>query len=361
MNEQKRYRVVQWATGGMGRNCLRAIIDHPAMELVGVYVYGQEKAGRDAGDLARRAATGVKATNDVEQILALDADVVVHAARIVPPYGSHDVEILKLLRSGKNVITINGYSDPLSWRNERVAALQAACEAGRSTLMAAGLNPGFAAEQLAIVATGLCTAIDRLEVVECVSSVPVRDPTYVFEALGFGADPASIDPNRRDYGPAASLNGMYGETLAAVAAQLGMKLDRIETAHRAYPATQDLHVAAGTIPKGRVSHFNWRWHGIVDGAHRLTMSIHWYMETAHLDDPHPPLWRVHIEGQPGVKIAVDLEKRAGDTTPTSPEQIAVAATVINAIPIVVTAPPGVMRRPAMTPYRHELNSPRAHR
>ena len=66
-----RYRVVQWATGGMGRNVLRAIIDHPALDLVGVYVYGRDKVGRDAGELARRPATGVVATNDRAHILAL--------------------------------------------------------------------------------------------------------------------------------------------------------------------------------------------------------------------------------------------------------------------------------------------------
>ncbi len=46
----KKYKVVQWATGGMGKNCLRAVIDHPAMELVGVYVYGADKEGRDAAN-----------------------------------------------------------------------------------------------------------------------------------------------------------------------------------------------------------------------------------------------------------------------------------------------------------------------
>src|SRR5688572_27893368 len=97
----RRYRVVQWATGGMGRNVLRAIIDHPALELVGVFVYGGAKAGRDAGELSRRATTGVLATNDRARILALDADVVVHAGRIVPPYGSHDADLIALLESGK--------------------------------------------------------------------------------------------------------------------------------------------------------------------------------------------------------------------------------------------------------------------
>ena len=161
-----KYRIIQWATGGMGKNCLRAVIDHPAMELVGVYVYSRDKAGKDAGDIARRPATGVIATNDVDEILALDADVVIHAARIAPPYGSHDAEILQLLAAGKNVISINGYSRPEHWRDARLAALEAACRKGGTTLLNAGLNPGFVGEQLAVVATGVCTAIDHIEVVE---------------------------------------------------------------------------------------------------------------------------------------------------------------------------------------------------
>ena len=347
-----KYRVIQWATGGMGRNCLRAVIDHPAMELAGVYVYGEGKAGRDAGEIARRPATGVIATRDVDEILALDADVVIHAARLAPPYGAHDAELARLLASGKNVVSINGYSHPRHWGATRLAPLEAACLQGRSTLAGAGLNPGFAGEQLAVVATGICTAIDHLEVVESVDCVPVRSPEYVFGVLGFGADPRAVEPNDPAWGPAAALNGMYEETLAAIAAQLGMVLDRVVTEHRAFAATHDLQVAAGTIPKGRIGHFNWRWRGVVDGAPRLTMSIHWYMEAAHLQDPRPPLWRIHVQGQPGIRMSVDLEKRAGDESPTSAEQIALAGAVINAIPGVCAAPAGVMTRPVATPYAH---------
>ena len=144
-------RVIQWATGAMGKSCLRAVLDHPQMELVGLFVYGDNKVGRDAGDIARRPLTGVLATQDVEEILALDADVVIHCARLAPPYGSHDADLIRLLESGKNVISINGYSRPHYWGGARLAALEAACAKGGSSLMAAGLNPGFAAEQ--IVAT----------------------------------------------------------------------------------------------------------------------------------------------------------------------------------------------------------------
>jgi len=348
------YRVVQWATGAMGKTCLRAILDHPAMELVGLYVYGDDKAGRDAGDIARRAPTGVIATRDVDEILALDADVVIHCARLAPPYGSHDAEILRLLAAGKNVISINGYSRPQHWGGERLVALEAACAAGGTTLMAAGLNPGYAAEQLAVVATGICSALDHIEVVESVDCRAVRNPDYVFRILGFGTDPATVNANDPAWGPASSLNGMYTEVLSAMAERLGLTLDRVDTDHRVFPASEDLTIAAGAIASGGISHVNWRWHGMVGGAPKLTMSIHWYMETAHLETPDPPLWRIHVAGQPGVRLSVDLEKREGDTTPTSAEQLGVAGAVINAIPLVVAAPPGVMTRPLATPFRAEL-------
>jgi len=349
-----KYRVIQWATGAMGKTCLRAVIDHPAMELVGLYVYGEAKAGRDAGDIAKRPSTGVIATRDVDEILALDADVVIHCARLAPPYGSHDAEILKLLAAGKNVISINGYSRPQHWTGARRAALEAACAAGGTTLMAAGLNPGFAGEQLAVVASGVCSELDRIEVVESVDCRAVHNPDYVFKILGFGDDPAAVNPNDPDWGPASSLNGMYAEVLSAMAEHLGLDLDRIDTEHRVFPASEDLTIAAGPIAKGGISHVNWRWIGFVSGAPTLVMSIHWYMETAHLEDPHPPLWRIRIEGQPGVRLSVDMDKRPGDPTPTSAEQLGVAGTVINAIPIVCAAAPGLMTRPPATPFRGDL-------
>jgi hypothetical protein len=348
------YRVIQWATGAMGKTCLRAVIDHPAMELVGLYVYGEDKAGRDAGDIARRAPTGVIASREADGILALDADVVIHCARLAPPYGSHDAEILQLLAAGKNVISINGYSRPQHWGGARLAALQAACAAGGATLMAAGLNPGFAAEQLAVVATGVCAELDHVEVVESVDCRAMRNPDYVFRILGFGSDPASVDPNDPAWGPAASLNGMYAEVLSAMAERLGLVLDRVDTDHQVFAATEDLSVAAGPIARGGVSHVNWRWRGIVAGAPKLTMSIHWCMEPAHLPEPDPPLWRIHVAGQPGVRLSVDLEKRPGDTTATSVEQLGLAGAVINAIPIVCAAAPGIMTRPIATPFRGDL-------
>ena len=63
------YRVIQWATGSVGREALRAILIHPALELAGVLVHSEEKSGKDAGELCSAPATGVLATNDHDAIV----------------------------------------------------------------------------------------------------------------------------------------------------------------------------------------------------------------------------------------------------------------------------------------------------
>src|SRR3546814_17323620 len=70
----KTCRVVQWATGNVGARSLRTLIEHPDLELVGLYVYGEAQAGRDAGELFGLPSIGVKATRNIDEILALTAD-----------------------------------------------------------------------------------------------------------------------------------------------------------------------------------------------------------------------------------------------------------------------------------------------
>ena len=74
-------RVIQWATGNVGQASLRALIGNPAFDLVGVYVYSDDKEGRDVGELAGLEPAALRATHDREAILALDADAVRAAYR----------------------------------------------------------------------------------------------------------------------------------------------------------------------------------------------------------------------------------------------------------------------------------------
>ncbi|MCP4577921.1 MAG: hypothetical protein GY846_16730, partial [Deltaproteobacteria bacterium] len=225
------YKVIQWATGSMGKTCLRATIDHPDLDLSGLLVYGKSKAGKDAGDIARRDPTGVIATRSKDDILNIDADVVIHTPRLQPPYAHHNKDICRLLASGKNVISINGHSFPQYWGTEYLEEINNACAKGNSTLFGTGLNPGFVIEKIATIATGICTKIDNIQVTEVFETHMVPDANYVFDVLGFGSDPDTMDPNDPLWTPAEMMNGMYSESVALLVKRLGLTLDRVQTDH----------------------------------------------------------------------------------------------------------------------------------
>lgn len=79
------YRVIQWATGGVGRAAIDGVADHPELELVGCWVHSADKVGRDVGELIGRGPLGVIATTDVDELLALDADAVVYSPVMADP------------------------------------------------------------------------------------------------------------------------------------------------------------------------------------------------------------------------------------------------------------------------------------
>ena len=99
------YRVIQWSTGNVGTAALRCIIRHPELELVGVWVHSPDKAGKDTGALCGMAPTGVIATNDTDALLALDADCVSYTATADLRPMDAIVDMERILRSGKNVVS----------------------------------------------------------------------------------------------------------------------------------------------------------------------------------------------------------------------------------------------------------------
>ena len=109
------YRVIQWATGGVGQAAIQGIAAHLELELVGCWVHSEAKAGRDAGELAGIEPLGVAATNDVDALLALDADCVVYA-----PLMPDEALVCRLLEAGLDVVT------PLGWVYPRAKDVDAA-------------------------------------------------------------------------------------------------------------------------------------------------------------------------------------------------------------------------------------------
>ena len=138
MRSGDRYRVVQWATGNIGLRSLRAVIDHPDLELVGLYVYSEDKAGRDAGELCGTDPTGVLATRDIGEILALEPDCVLYMG------DRADIDVLcQLLEAGANVVsTRSEFHNPARLDPEVRRRLEDACAEGAPRCTAPARAPG---------------------------------------------------------------------------------------------------------------------------------------------------------------------------------------------------------------------------
>jgi hypothetical protein len=342
------YRIVQWATGAVGKTCLRAVLDHPDMTLAGLYVYSSRKAGQDAGTIARFPETGIIATRDIGEILALDADVVIHTARLQVPYTQHDDDICALLRSGKNVITTAGHHYPAAHGPARLAMFDEAARAGGATLYGTGMNPGYVLERLVLGLTGVCTDVRRIEVVELLDASTMPDPDFVFTVMGMGSDPAALDLCS---GPLAALYGqLYSEAIAFTCDRMAVAVDEIVPDHRVVAAERDLEISAGHIAAGTVAATEWRWHAISDGDRFLTLSVIWTMDPELADYAGRHHWTVDVEGRPDLHLSLDMSDPPGTGLRTKAGQYVTAGAVINAIPAVVAAPPGVFAPPVFAPF-----------
>jgi 2,4-diaminopentanoate dehydrogenase len=100
------YRVIQFSTGNVGIHALRSLIQRPELELVGVHAHGPAKVGVDAGQLCGLGVTtGVVATDDLEALIALQADCVVYTTQAETRPADAIAELVRFLESGTNVVS----------------------------------------------------------------------------------------------------------------------------------------------------------------------------------------------------------------------------------------------------------------
>jgi len=176
------YRVIQWATGNVGRAAVEGILAHPDLELVGAYVTSDAKNGRDVGEICNLGPIGVRATTDVDAILALDADCVLYS----PLLGQVD-EVLRLLRAGKNVVTPVGWFYP--FRSPDVDRLQRACAEGHTTLHGTGMHPGGFTERFPLMLSAMCMHVRHVRAEEFSDIRNYPTASVVRDVMMFGTPP----------------------------------------------------------------------------------------------------------------------------------------------------------------------------
>ncbi|RFS85018.1 dihydrodipicolinate reductase [Actinomadura spongiicola] len=327
------YRVVQWATGAMGRCVIRGVLDRPDMELVGAWAHTPAKAGVDAGVLAGRDPVGVAATGDLQDILDLDADCVVYAATpALDRYAELDL-ICSLLASGKNLIATNGYVYPQAHGPLFAGELEQACKRGGVSVHGSGVSSGFMADVMPLVLSRLSRGITHVYVRECTDFS--RHPSWqmVHHMIGFGRDE---DAYLRALRPVrTAMWALFTESLHLIATGLGVDLDEIDMDVEHRLARVDLAIAAGPIPRGTVAAARWTFSGLAAGRPVITVEIVHRADASRTSDEWGrPGYSLRVDGRPSVTLA------AGEDWVSDPIAAA-AAHVLNSVPVVCAAPPGI--------------------
>jgi 2,4-diaminopentanoate dehydrogenase len=351
-------KVAVWGPGSMGVIALRGVIDHPELQLVDLVVHSDAKAGRDAGELCGITPVGVVATQDPAAMLGGDAEAVVYAAganlRPLEAVG----DMVSILRAGKNVVSCSvvplvfpdglgpeggAFTDPL-----RQAALD-----GGASFLTTGIDSGFANDVLPLVLTGVSRVVDSVRVTEMFNYATYPDRAAVYEILGFGKPP--------EYQAFAAQPGMFtfgwGPVLHQLAAGLRVKIDNIEESNERLPAAESFdtptgHIAAGTIAAMRstlTGYVGGKPTFILDHVTRMRDDIapDWPQPNISIppkDLGYGPasgrgLYRVEIEGSPSMRCEFEM---AEDHDHDLGARIAGASRMVNVIPAVCAAPPGLL-------------------
>ena len=333
------YRVIQWSTGNVGRYALRVILGHPELELAGVFVHGPAKAGRDAGELAGIAPVGVAATNDADALLALDADCVCYTASADRRPFEAVADMCRILASGKNVVSssVVGLVHPATLLPQLTEQLEEACRKGGTSFFTSGIDPGFANDVLPLVLSGLCERWEEIRVLEIINYATYDQPQVLFETMGFGKP---LDHTPLLLAP-GSLTFAWGGTVRLLAEGLGVELEDVRSAYERRPAERPIRIGAHTVQPGTMAALRFEVQGIVGGTPAIVVE-----HVTRLDDELAPEWprgrgyRVEITGTPSMRCDFDFADERGDLAVGG---VLLAATrIVNAIPAVCGAPPGVL-------------------
>ncbi len=340
----KTYRVVAWSTGNVGRHAIAGIDARPDLELVGLWVSNPDKVGQDAGRLAGLDRDlGVAATNDVDELLALKPDVVVHTAmadhRLFEAMG----DMSRILEAGINVVSSGPVflQYPYGVVDESMyAGIVDAATKGGVSLFVNGVDPGFANDALPLVLTGVSERIEEVRVSEVLNYATYNQGMVIYDIMGFGR---SMDEVPMILQPGV-MTMAWGSVVRQLAAGLDVELDSVDEWYERVPAHMDFEIDCGPIEKGTVGALHFELRGMRNGRAVIVLE-----HVTRLHDDLAPEWpqpagqgcyRVQITGEPNYTLDMQLMGTDGDHNTGGLK--ATAMRLVNAIPAVVEARPGLI-------------------
>jgi 4-hydroxy-tetrahydrodipicolinate reductase len=336
-------RVVVWGTGFVGKMVIPEIVRHPQFELVGVGVSNPDKVGRDAGDICGIGPIGVVATDDVDALIGLAPDALVHYG----PTAAHPDDNIRVmgafLRAGIDVCSTAMTPwvwpamslNPPMW----ITPIDDACAAGGASCFTTGIDPGFANDLFPMTLMGLCSEVRRVRALEILDYINYEGDYE--DEMGIGRPP--------EFTPLLQHTEFlvmgWGATVPMMAHAAGIELDEITSTWDKWVTDVPITTAKGVINPGEVAAIRFTINGVFGGETRIQLEhVNRVGTDAAPDWPRgtqDDVYRVEIDGSPSI-----TQETAFRFTDGSGRDAAAAGCLstglraLNAVPAVNQAPPG---------------------
>jgi 2,4-diaminopentanoate dehydrogenase len=286
---------------------------------------------------------GVTATDDLQALIALEPDALVHYG----PTAAHPLDNIRdigaFLRAGIDVCSTamtpwvwpGMPQNPANW----IDPITEACTAGGASCFTTGIDPGFANDLFPLTLMGLCGEVRSVRASELLDYTDYEGDYE--DEMGIGRSP--------DFTPLLEIPDLlimaWGATVPMIAHAAGIELDEITTTWEKWVTPEERKTAKGVINPGEVAAIRFTINGIHDGREVISLE---HVNRIGLDAaPEWPagsaddVYRVDIEGSPS--ISQETAFRFTDGSGRAPAVAGCLATgmrALNAVPAVNDLPPG---------------------
>jgi 4-hydroxy-tetrahydrodipicolinate reductase len=305
------------------------------LQVIGATDPAPDQAGRDLGAvLGLPRKVRVKVDGDPDRFFRKTrADVAIlctsSSLKAVKP------QVLALVASGMNVIsTCEELAFPTPATASTFRELDAAAARKKVSILATGVNPGYAMDALALALTAACSDVRRVSVTRCVDAATRRLPLQ--RKVGAGLN---INQFRRAMTEGTVRHVGLAESVHMIASALGWKLDRVDETLEAAIAPRDLDTEYLRIAAGGVAGIKQHARGFRGDEGVISLDLQMYVGA------ESPRDHIYIDGTPPIDMTIK-GGIAGDQ--------ATAAIVVNAIPKLMAARPGVITMKDL-PLVHRFN------
>lgn len=289
-------RVIQWNTGKVGKLAMRAVLDDPRLELVGVYAHSPDKVGKDAGELCGRSETGIKATDDIDALIALGADSVLYT-----PFEGNVDHAVRLLEAGMDVVSTNLFLHSGGVQGAVRERLDAAGRKGGASLYVTGINPGWV-NAITAAMTAVCRKVDSVSLVES-ADCSVYESVETWGYLGIG-EPGGMTPELKER--ARSWLILFRDAVLRVGDAMGYVFDDIEFFCEYATAAETVDLGWLRMEQGTNAALRGGWNGKLGGRTVMNLTVVWYLtkrlaEGWAIDEDQ---YHLVIEGEPHVDTRI---------------------------------------------------------